>query len=108
MRTVNANLTETTLWPRRPLEEIDRSIKAIKAAGLFAVAIALFDNHDQCLYEYRRWLEGHWALGCNLVIKKRASQQYAKLWDAILIPCSGPVIMDLSQDGGGFRLLSRG
>ena len=87
---------QVTIWPRRPVGELTgpRLRRMIPASALEA-AIALYNNHDACLHEYHAWIEK--MLGVDLVLKKRPSREYKRLYDALLLPCPGPQSFSLSS-----------
>ena len=98
--TTDASGAIVDVWPSRPNAELCKaSLRRMVPAGMFVAAIALYNHRDIDLYEQKRWLEGRWALGYNLVLKKRPSRQYRGLWDALLIPCQGPITFRLCDDG---------
>jgi len=85
-----------TMHPRRSIYELDQKrLNQIAPVSTFVAAIALYNNHDANLHDHRRWLEN--MLGFDLVMKKRQSERYSKLHDAILMPCPGPRVRSLEM-----------
>jgi hypothetical protein len=96
----NASGTIVLVSPRRPIDELTQwQLRKLLPAGVFFVSIAIYNHCDRDLHEYRRWLEGRRVLNHNLVMKKRPSRQYKKLYDALLVPCKGSIAFRLTADG---------